>query len=167
MTQRRVLVAALAIILVVGAAAIGYALAISSREPTATPSPTAPAGFSCEVSLSPTTIVVNPDTGLSQDSQLFLAGTGFPPSSGVTLVLVGRAIDFVTDPSGSFTFTFAPVPGDTYPAPPDLEPGPLTWTVIGWDAPEAPGDFGSLPPQACEAQVSVTIDLTHTPSPTP
>jgi len=169
MTQRRFMVAALAVVLAVGAAAIGYALAVSSRSPTATPSPTptSAAGFSCEVSLSPTTIVVNPETGLSADATLFLAGTGFPPSSGVTVVLIGTALDFVSDPSGSFTFTFAPLPGDTYPAPPDLEPGPLTWTVIGWDAAEAPGDFGSIPPQACETRVSVTIELTHTPSPTP
>jgi Bacterial SH3 domain len=167
MTRRRLLLGALAILLGLGAAAIGYLLAVSSREPSATPSPTAPAGFSCEVSLSPATIVVDPDTGLAESGQLFLAGTGFPPSSGVTLVLVGTAIDFVTDPSGSFTFTFAPVPGDAYPAPPDLEAGPLTWTVIGWDAPEAPGDFGSMPPQACEEQVSATIELTHSPSPTP
>jgi hypothetical protein len=168
MTQRRLLMGALAVVLAVGAAAIGYWLAVSTGGPTATPSPPgSPAGFSCEVSLSPTTIVVNPDTGLSTDAELFLAGTSFPPSSGVTLVLVGTALDFVSDPSGSFTYTFPPVPGEAYPAPPDLEPGELTWTVIGWDAPEAPGDFGSIPPEACETRVSVTVELTHTPSPTP
>jgi len=169
MTQRRFMVAALAVVLVVGAAAIGYALAVSSRGPTATPSPspTSPAGFSCKVSVAPTTIVVNPETGLAQDAVLFLAGTGFPGSSGVTLVLTGTAVDFVSDPSGSFTYTLAPVPGDTYPAPPDLEPGSLTWTVIGWDAAEAPGDFGSLPPRSCETEVQVSIEFTHDPSPTP
>jgi hypothetical protein len=168
MTRRQLAFAGLAVALAIGAAAIGYLLAISSRGPTPSPSPTSPGGFSCEVSLSPTTLVVNPDTGLpADDAQLFLAGTGFPRSSGVTLVLTGTAIDFVSDASGSFTFTLAPVPGDTYPEPPDLEPGLLAWTVIGWDAPEAPGDFGSLPPQVCEKRVSVTIELTHTPSPTP
>jgi len=168
MTRRQYTLAALAVVLIIAAAAIGYALAVSSRGPTATPSPSpaSPAGFSCQVSLSPTTIRVNPDNGLA-DGLLFLAGTGFPVSSGVTLVLSGAAVDFVSDPSGSFTYTLAPVSGDAYPAPPDLEPGSLSWTVIGWDAPEAPGDFGSLPPEACEARVSLTIELTHEPSPTP
>jgi hypothetical protein len=168
MSRRRFMVGAVAVVLVIGAAAIGYALAVSSR-PTATPgpSPSSPPGFSCEVSISDTTIVVNPDTGLAEDAVLFLAGTGFPGSSGVTLVLTGTAIDLVSDPSGSFTYTLAPVPGDSYPAPPDLERGSLTWTVIGWDAAEAPGDFGSLPPRICETQVTVNIELTHEPSPTP
>ena len=167
MTQRRLLVAVAAVFLVIGAAAIGYLLAIASRGPSATPSPTPPAGFSCEVSLSQPTILVNPDTGDAEDAELFLAGTGFPSSSGVTLVLHGTSMDFVSDPSGSFTFTFAVEPGEAYPEPPDIEPGPLTWTVVGWDAPEAPGDFGSIPPRVCEARVSVTIELTHTSSPTP
>lgn len=169
MSRRRFMVAALAVVLAIGAAAIGYALAVSSRGPTATPSPspTSPAGFSCEVSVTPTTIVVNPETGLAEDAVLFLAGTGFPGNSGMTLVLTGTAVDFVSDPSGSFTYTLAPVPGDAYLAPPDLERGSLTWTVIGWDAAEAPGDFGSLPPRVCETEVRVTIELTHDPSPTP
>jgi hypothetical protein len=168
MTQRRLLVAVAAVILVVGAAGIGYLLALASRGPSASPSPTPlTAAFSCEVSLSPSTIMVNPDTGRSEDDELFLAGTGFPRSSGVTLVLHGTSMDLVSDPSGSFTFTFTPAPGDAYPEPPDIEPGPVTWTVVGWDAPEAPGDFGSIPPRVCETRVSVAIELTHTPSPTP
>ena len=167
MTQRRLLMAVGAVVLVVGAAAIGYLLALASRGPSASPSPTPQAAFSCEVSLSQPTILVNPDTGRSEDDELFLAGTGFPRSSGVTLVLHGTSMDFVSDPSGSFTFTFAVEPGEAYPEPPDIEPGPVTWTVVGWDAPEAPGDFGSIPPRVCETRVSVTIELTHVSSPTP
>lgn len=167
MTQRRLVVAVAAVVLVVGAAVIGYLLAIASRGPSATPSPSPPAAFSCEVSLSQPTILVNPDTGVAEDGELFLAGTGFPRSSGVTLVLHGTSMDFVSDPSGSFTFTFTPAAGDAYPEPPDIESGPVTWTVVGWDAPEAPGDFGSIPPRVCENRVSVIIELTHTSSPTP
>ncbi len=123
--------------------------------------------LSCEVSIEPTTIVVDPDTGRATSTTLFMAGTGFPPSSGVTLLLTGASEDLVSDASGSFSFSFPPVSGETYPEPAELEPGPLTWTVVGWDAPEAPGDFASIPPRACETRVTVTIELTHTPSPTP
>ncbi len=146
---------------------IGFAISSGPlASPTPTPSPSA-AAFSCTVSIEPTTIVVNPDTGLAEDATLVMVGTGFPPSSGVTLLLTGTAVDTVTDASGSVEFHVAPVAGETYPAPPDLEAGPLTWTVVGWDAPQAPGDFASAPPRVCETRVTITIAFTHTPSPSP
>ena len=155
-----------AVVLVAGFA-IGFAIS-SDRSPSSSPSPSPSAtSFSCTVSIEPTTIVVDPDTGLATDATLVMAGTGFPPSSGVTLLLTGTALDTVTDASGDVELLFAPVAGETYPAPPDLEPGPLTWTVVGWDAPQAPAEFASAPPRVCETQVSVTIELTHTPSPSP
>ena len=161
------MVAALAVVLVIGAAAIGYALAVSSR-PTATPgpSPTSPAGLSCEATVTPATILVNPDTGASDDVLSF-AGTGFPPNSAVSIYLTGSVLDGSTSGSGSFSLEVEAGSEVTHPAPPDIEPGAVTWTVTGWDAPQPPGDFGSVPPRACEAQVTVTIELTHEPSPTP
>ncbi|MGH2463264.1 MAG: SH3 domain-containing protein [Candidatus Limnocylindria bacterium] len=166
MTQRRWVVAALAVILVIGAAAIGYALA-SSRNPTPSPSPSPSAGpLACEVSVSPDTIVVNPDTGQSDDV-LFFAGTGFPPDSAVSIFLTGSVQEGTTSDAGSFTVEVDVGPGVTHPEPQDVKRGPVTWTVTGWDAPQPPGDFGSLPPRACETQVTVTIELTHEPSPTP
>ena len=156
------------VIVVVGAAAIGYAVAISSRGPDATPTPSAASspGLACEVSVSPETIVVDPDTGESGDV-LFVAGAGFPPNRAATIYLEGSTLDVTTTGSGGFTTEIQPAPGVTYPAPPNIEAGTVTWNVTGWDAPTGPGSTGSLPPRACETQLTVTIELTHTPSATP
>jgi hypothetical protein len=151
------------VILIVGFA-LGFALS-SRNQPEATPTPTSDAA-TCQVSVSPTTIVVDPDR-LDVTSTVFIAGAGFPPSSGVTLMLPGEALDLGSDASGSFSYVLAAAAGDAYPLPPDLEPGAVTWTVIGWDSPQAPPDSGSIPPKACETQVTVTIELTGSASATP
>jgi hypothetical protein len=164
MSRRQFTVAAVAVGLVIGAAAIGYALAVSSRGPTATPSPS-PAGTpveACQVSVSPNTIRVNPDTGQSEDV-LFIAGTGFPPGVAVSIYMAGSVTDATTTNTGSFTVELGPSSEVAYP----LQPGPAFWTITAWDSPLPPGDFGSLPPRACETRVQVTIELTHEPSPTP
>jgi len=167
MTQRRWIGAALAVVLVLGVAAIGYALAVSSRGPTATPSPSQSLGpLACEVSVSPDTFLVDPDTGASDDV-LFFAGTGFPQNSAVSIYLTGTVQEGTTSDAGSFTLEVEAGSDVTHSAPPDIEAGPVTWTVTGWDAPQPPGEFGSVPPRACETQVTVSIELTHEPSPTP
>ena len=136
-----------------------------SGSPFATPSPSS-AVVACEVSVSPAAFTVNPDTGASDDV-LFFAGTGFPPNSAVSIYLTGSVQDGTTSDGGSFTLEIHAGSEVTHPAPPDIEPGAVTWTVTGWDSPQPPGDFGSVPPRACETQVTVTLELTHAPSPTP
>lgn len=156
-----------AVVLVAGFA-LGFALSSGSpdQSPSASPSPSGPA-FSCTVGIEPSTIVVNPDNGLANDVGLVLAGTGFPPNSSVSLVLIGTTLDTISDASGSVETLFAPVVGQTYPAPPDLEAGPLTWTVIGWDG-ALPTDSAESPPASvCDVDVTVTIEFTHAPSTTP
>jgi len=136
-----------------------------SASPTSSPSGSAGA-LACEVSVSPATFVVDPDTGASDDV-LFFAGTRFPPNSAVSIYLTGSVLEGTTSDAGSFTLEVEAASDVTHPAPPDIEPGPVTWTVTGWDAPQPPGDFGSVPPRACETQVTVSIELSHAPSPTP
>ena len=96
-----------------------------------------------------------------------MAGTGFPPSSGVTLLLTGTALDTVTDASGTWNSCCARCRRDTIRPRPISKPGPLTWTVVGWDAPQAPAEFASAPPRVCETSVSDHHRFTHTPSPSP
>jgi len=137
-----------------------------SASPTASPSPSSTPAIGCEVSVSPASFVVNPETGASDDT-LFFAGTGFPPNSAVSIFLTGAVLDATTTDAGSFTAEVRPAPEVTHPAPPDIEPGSVTWNVTGWDSPQPPGEFGSVPPRACQTQVTVTIELTHEASPTP
>ncbi len=152
---------------VVVAIGLGIGFAIGSRpSPTPTPSPSPSAAGGCEVSASPDMILVDPATGESDDV-VFVAGTGFPAESGVSIYLPETVVDLVTTSAGGFTTEIEAAVGVTHPAPGGIEAGLVTWDVTGWDAPEAPGDFGSVPPRACETAVEVTIELTHTPSQTP
>jgi len=154
-----------AVVLVAGFA-IGFALSSGSPEPSPTPSPTPAAD--CQVSVTPTTIQVDPDTGASDDL-LFFAGSGFPPSSAVTIAFYGdTALTYTSTASGDFSAEIQAAPGVTYgPPPPAVEAGPMTWTVTGWDGPRPADSAASLPGFVCEVDVTVTIELTHAPTTTP
>ena len=166
MTRRQWLVIALgAVAVVAGGVVIGFAIG-SRPPPSESPSPSGSVGIECTVSATPDTILVDPDTGDSDDV-VFVAGTGFPGESAVSIYLPETVVDVVTTAAGGFTVEIAAAAGVTHPEPPDIEAGLAVWNITGWDAPEAPGDFGSVPPRACQAQVSVTLELTHEPSPTP
>jgi hypothetical protein len=166
MTRRQAVLIALggAVVLVAGFA-LGLAL---SNRPSGSSSPTPAASPECQVSLSPTTIVVDPVTGAS-DEILSFAGSGFPPSSAVSIDFepMDTVLDFTSTAGGDFTAEVRATVGTTHPAPPNIEGGPTTWTVIGWDSPEPPGSATSLPPRACEVEVTVMIELTAVPSATP
>jgi hypothetical protein len=154
-----------AVVLVAGFA-IGFAISSGGPEPSPTPSSTPAA--ECQVSVTPTTIRVDPDTGASEDI-LFFAGSGFPPSSAVTIVFYGdTALAFNSTASGDFSAEKQAAPGVTYaPPPPAIEAGPMTWTVTGYDGPQPTDSAGSPPAFVCEVPVTVTIELTHASSATP
>lgn len=168
MTRRQVTLGATAFVLVVGGVLIGYVLATGQSEPSPSSSPSvAPsAALACEVSVTPDTILVDPDTGASEDV-LFFAGTGFLPNRAVSIFLTGSVVDVTTTGEGGFTTEVTAASGTAYPEPPGIEPGPVTWNVTGWDAAEPPAASASTPPRACQTQVTVTIQLTHQPSATP
>jgi hypothetical protein len=166
-TRRQTVLVALGggVILIAGFA-LGFVLS-SRNEPEPTPTPTPPAAV-CQVSVSPTTIEVDPDTGDSSDVLSF-AGSGFPPDSAVSIDFAPQptVFDDLTTAEGDFTTEVPAAVDTTHPAPPDLEAGPQTWTVIGWDSPSPPADDASQPQRACEVEVTVTIELTGAPSATP
>jgi hypothetical protein len=165
MTRRQgvLLVLGAGVILIAGFA-IGFGL--SSRQPEATPTPTPE--VACQVSVSPTTISVDPDTGDSDDILSF-AGSGFPASSAVTIDFApaGGVLDYTSTAAGDFTAEVGAAASVTHPAPPDLDAGPLTWTVTGWDGPDPPEEAASPPALACEVEVMVTVELADQPSSTP
>jgi hypothetical protein len=154
-----------AVVLVAGLA-IGFAL--SSRSSTSSPSPSAAFSSSgdCQVSVSPDVIRVDPNTGDSSDV-LAVAGTGFPASSAVSIFLPVTVMDVTTTAQGGFSMEIEAEAGVTHAAPPDTVGGVTIWNVTGWDAPEPPDEFGSVPPRACQTQVAVTVELTAAVSPTP
>jgi hypothetical protein len=146
--------------------ALGFTLA---NRPTASPTPSPSAAVACQVSVSPTTITVDPVQG-SSDDILSFAGSGFPPSSAVSIEFtpIGSILDSASTADGDFTAEVRATIGTTHPAPPDIEAGTLTWTVVGWDGPLAPGQGApSVPPRACEVQGDVAIELTAVASATP
>jgi hypothetical protein len=153
-----------AVILLAGLA-LGFTLA---NRPTTSPTPSPSAVVACQVSVSPTTITVDPVSGGSDDILSF-AGSGFPSSVAVSIDFapVGSVLDFTTTPAGDFTAEVRATVGTTHPAPPNIEAGTLTWTVIGWDSPTPPQDGESIPPRACEVEVEVRIELAAVPSATP
>jgi hypothetical protein len=165
MTRRQGVLLALGggVILIAGFA-IGFGL--SSRQPEATPTPTPE--VACQVSVSPTTISVDPDTGDSDDVLAF-AGSGFPASSAVMIVFgpEGAALGYSSNEAGDFTAVVGAAASVTHPAPPDVEAGPVTWTVIGWEGPGPGLDAPSVPPSACEVELRATIELTDVPVATP
>jgi hypothetical protein len=163
MTRREGILAAIAGgVILVGGFALGFVLSRGDTGPTPTPSA---AGLTCQVSVSPNTIRVDPDTGDSDDVLSF-AGSGFPASSAVSIDFApeGEVRDYTTTADGDFSAEVSASAGTTHPAPPDIEAGPQSWTVIGWDSPDPPQDTASLPPRACEVEVEVAIELTHPPS---
>ena len=167
MTRRQqVLLALGGGVILVGGFALGFALS-SRNQPEPTPTPTPPAAV-CQVSVSPGTIEVDPDTGDSSDVLSF-AGSGFPPESAVSIDFAPQptVLDDLTTADGDFTTEVPATVDTTHLAPPDLEAGPQTWTVIGWDSASPPADDASPPPRACEVEVTVTIELTGAASVTP
>jgi SH3 domain-containing protein len=145
---------------------IGYVLGqmmSTAEDPTPSPSPSVAA--SCQVTVTPTTIHVEPESSGSDDV-LFIAGAGFPPNSAVQIDFAPAASlqDFTSSDSGTFEATIPASPGSTYEA--GVGPGPLTWTVRGWDVAE-PGTASPVPEPVCSTEVTVTIALTEAQSPTP
>ena len=149
------------------AAALGLLLAgcLNTPAPTpsasASPSPT-PAAL-CAVNVEPTTITVDPDIGASDDVLVF-TGVGFPANGSVSIAFTPATsvLDFPTDARGGFTASVAAAPETTYPAPPDVPLGAVTWSITGWTSPEP-----RQSPAACDTQVVVTIAFTHAPAATP
>lgn len=136
-------------VVLVSGFAIGYAL--TSGSPEATPTPTPTPDITCQVEVSPSTIRVDPDTGDSDDV-LVLVGAGFPPTSVVTVDFgTGSGLDATATEDGDLSVEIQADAGVTHPAPPDLAPGPTTWTVAG----------------PCEVEVELTIEYTHASSATP
>jgi hypothetical protein len=166
MTRRQaVLVVLGGAVVLIGGFALGVAL---SNRPAATPTPSPSAAVACQVSVSPTTITVDPVSGASDDILSF-AGSGFPPSSAVSINFapMSTVLDYTSSASGDFTAEVRATVGTTHPAPPNIEAGEVTWTVTGWDSPEPPQEGASVPPRACEVEVTVTVELSAVPSATP
>jgi hypothetical protein len=153
-----------AVILFAGLA-LGFTLA---NRPTATPTPSPSAAVDCQVTVSPTTFTVDPVTGASDDILSF-AGSGFPPSSAVSIDFapVETVLESATTADGDFTAEVRATVGTTHPAPPNITAGSMTWVVTGWDSPTPPEDGESIPPRACEVEVEVAVELTASASPTP
>jgi hypothetical protein len=166
MTRRQAVLLILGggVVLVAGLA-LGFAVA---NRPTASPTPTPSTAIECQVSVSPTTITVDPVTGASDDILSF-AGAGFPAGSAVSIDFapMGAVLDYTASEAGGFTAEVRATVGTTHPAPPNIEAGSFTWTVIGWDSPVPPQDAASVPQRACEVDVTVTIELSAVPSATP
>ena len=168
MTARHLLLGVLALILVGVAASIGFALARLSENPVPTPrpSPSASQAATCQASVTPNTIRVDPEFGTSEDV-LLIVGTGFPPNVDVSLHTIGvGGADFRTDASGSFSEEIPAEPNRTHEFPPELEEGPMTWTITAWGGPFPP-QTASLPPRLCETTVQVAVEFTHAPSEAP
>ncbi len=145
---------------------IGYVLGqMMSAAENPTPSPSSSAAVSCQVTVTPTTIRVEPESSGSDDV-LFFAGAGFPPNSAVQIDFTPAASlqDFTSSDSGTFEATVPASPGSTYET--DVQQGPLTWTIRGWDVAE-PDTASPVPEPVCTAEVTVTIELTEPQSPTP
>jgi hypothetical protein len=168
MTRRRtggLVVAALGVVAV--ALFIGYLLGqLMSAAEDPTPSPSPSPSVSCQVTVTPTTIHVDAESSGSDDV-LFFAGAGFPPNSAVQIDFSPAASvqDFTSSASGTFEATIPASANSTYPV--DVESGPVTWTVSGWDTAEPPVTSSPAPQPVCTAEVTVTIELTDAPSPTP
>jgi hypothetical protein len=167
MTRRQAALVVLggAVVLVAGLA-LGFALA---NRPAASPTPTPSVAAECQVTMSPATFRVDPVTGASSDILAF-AGSGFPPNSAVSIDFApnGAMLDYTSTASGDFSAEVRATVGTTHPAPPDIEAGSMTWTVTGWDGPEAPGQgAASVPPRACEVEVIATIELSAVASAEP
>ncbi len=140
MTRRQWLLVTLgAVVVVAGGMAIGFALG-SRPSPSASPTPSGSVATECAVSATPDTILVDPDTGDSDDV-VFVAGTGFPVESAVSIYLPETVVDVVTTAAGGFTVEIAAAAGVTHPQPPNVEAGLAVWNITGWDSPEPPGDF--------------------------
>jgi hypothetical protein len=155
-----------AAVVLVGGFAIGFAISSGSPDPSPTPSPTPAA--ECQVRVTPTTIQVDPDTGASDDI-LFFTGSGFPASSAVSIDFApaGSTHDVTSTTAGDFSAEVHAAVDTTYPPPPGITAGPVTWTVTAWDGPRPSDPAGSPAASVCEMDVTVTIEFTHTPSPTP
>ena len=165
MTRRQWLVIGVgAVAVLIGGFAIGFA--VSSGEPTPSPTPTATPGPTCQVSVTPTTIRVDPVSG-SSDDVLFFAGSGFPATSAVQIDFapVAEVRDLQTTAEGTFETSVAASPDVTYPA--DVVAGPLTWTVRGWDGPTPSSSASPSEDPVCTEEVTVTVELTQPVSPTP
>jgi hypothetical protein len=164
MTRRQVVLIALGggAVLILGFV-IGFGLSSNQPTPTPTPTPT----VDCQVSVSPTTIQVDRDTGAS-DAVLLFAGSGFPANSAVEIHFGPGAVAIPASSNevGDFTATVGAAASVTHPAPPDVEAGPVTWTVFGWDG-DGPGIDTPGPPPVCEVELAATIELTHVPAPSP
>jgi hypothetical protein len=168
MTRRPLGIAIVVGVVLVAALAIGFGLGRLLSGPGESPSPSpSPSGAGlCQVTVTPTTIHVDPSNGGSDDV-LFFAGAGFPPD-GVVQIDFGstNAVEELTA-SGGGTFDAA-IPasaGTTYPA--DVEAGPLTWTVRGFNGAEPSGGASPAAEPVCTAEVMVTVELSQASSPTP
>ena len=155
--------------LVVAAGLVAAAMLITAcaatPSPTESPSPTASV-TACQVSVSPESILVNGDTGQS-DEVLYFAGSGFPSEVAVSVSFGGSVANASTTSAGSFTLEIGPSLQVTYPSPPTAGPGPATWTITAWDAAQPPDDGSSRPPIACETQVVVGLEFTDVSNPAP
>lgn len=169
MTRRSPVVLALAagVVLVV-ALAIGFGLGrlMTAPDESPTPSPSPSDEASCQVTVTPTTIRVDPASG-SSDDVLFFAGTGFPAGGTVEIDFgpSGGTEELVASDSGSFDAAIPASAGTTYTA--DVAAGPLTWTVRGWDEPGASATASPDPEPVCSIELTVTVELTQAASPTP
>ena len=165
MTRRSGL-AVVALLIVAVAVLIGYLVGqLMSRAEDSGPSPSPSAAVSCQVTVIPSTIRVESESSGSDDV-LFFAGAGFPPNSAVQIDFSPAALqDFTSSAGGTFEATIPASPGSTYE--PGVQPGPLTWTIRGWDVPQPPDTSSPSPQPVCTAEVTVTIELTEAPSPTP
>ena len=146
---------------------LGYVLGqlmSDADDPGSSPSPSV--AVSCQVTVTPETIRVESETSGSDDV-LFFAGAGFPPNSAVQIDFspAPSLQDFTSSAGGTFEATIPASPGSTYE--PGVQPGPLTWTIRGWDVPEPPDTSSPGPQPVCSAEVTVTIELTEAASPTP
>jgi hypothetical protein len=145
---------------------IGYILGrVMTDAESPTPSPSFSAAVSCQVTVTPTTIRVD-SASSGSDDVLFFAGAGFAPDAAVQIDFspAESVEDVTSSASGTFEATIPASPGSTYVT--DVQPGPLTWTVRGWNVAE-PDASSPIPQPVCTEEVTVTIELTDAPSPTP
>jgi hypothetical protein len=169
MTRRLPLRIAIAAgVVLVAAVAIGFGLGRLLSAPGESPTPSASPSdaASCQVTVTPTTIHVDPSNG-SSDDVLFFAGAGFPPNAAIQIDFgaTDAVEELETTTGGTFDAAIPASVGTTYPA--DVEAGPLTWTVHGLPEPgSSPGGSPAAEP-SCTAEVTVTVALTAAASPTP
>ena len=150
MTRSQLLALAIgAVVVVLAGVAIG--LWLSRQAPSPSPSPSPSSAVACQAAVTPDTIRIDPDTGLSDDV-VFLVGTGFPAETVVTVdFMTGQGLDTTSSPDGDVSVEITPEPGVTHPDSPDLAAGPVTWIVAS----------------GCRAEVVVTIVFSREPSPSP